>query len=104
MWSNVVSIGDATRDIVLAIAGLLVEKYTPGLVALALFVGLVVASLLYWRQVNKQIKTLKWLRSIINGHETPQSFTAAITDIDMAIKDKRNDKSYASVVAAWTEY
>ncbi|WP_373503536.1 hypothetical protein [Aestuariivirga sp.] len=104
MWSNFVSIGDATREFVLAIAGLLVEKYTPGLVALGLFVGLLVASLLYWRQVNRQIKTLKWLRRMINGHETPQSFTAAISDIDLAIKSKRNDKKYASVVAAWTEY
>jgi len=104
MWSGFVSIGNATRDFVLAIAGLLVEKYTPGLVALGLFLGLLAACLLYWSQVNKQIKTLKWLRSIINGHETPQSFTAAITDIDMAIKEKRNDKSYASAVAAWTEY
>ena len=49
MWSNVERIGDATREFVLKIAGLLVEKYTPGLVALALFLGLVVASLLYWR-------------------------------------------------------
>lgn len=104
MWSGFVSIGNATREFVLAIAGLLVEKYTPGLVALGLFLGLLAACFLYWSQVNKQIKTLKWLRSIINGHETPQSFTAAITDIDMAIKEKRNDKSYASVVAAWTEY
>ena len=104
MWSNLVSIGDATREFVLAIAGLLVEKYTPGLVALGLFVGLLVASLLYWRQVDRQIKTLKWLRRMINGHETPQSFTAAIFDIDLAIKSKRNDKKYASLVAAWTEY
>ncbi len=104
MLSNLISLGDATREFVLLVAGLLVEKYTPGLVALALFVGLVVASLLYWLQVNAQIKTLKWLRSIFNGHETPQSFTAAIADIDMAIKNKRKDKSCASVVAAWTEY
>jgi vacuolar-type H+-ATPase subunit E/Vma4 len=104
MWSNLVSIGNATREFILWVAGLLVEKYTPGLVALALFIGLVLAILLYWRQVNTQIKTLRWLRSIINGHETPNSFTAAIVDIDMAIKEKSKDKSYASVVAAWTEY
>lgn len=104
MWSNFISLGDATREIVLSLAGLLVEKYTPGLVVLGLFAGLLIASLLYWRQVYRQIQTLKWLRNIINGHETPQSFTAAITDIDMAIKDKRNSKGYSSVVAAWTEY
>lgn len=104
MWSNFISLGEATREFVLSVAGLLVEKYTPGLVALALFAGLLIASLLYWRQVNRQIRTLKWLRSIINGHETPQSFTAAISDIDMAIKEKRRERAYASVVAAWTEY
>jgi ABC-type transporter Mla subunit MlaD len=104
MWSNFISLGDATREFVLLVAGLLVEKYTPGLVALGLFAGLLLASLLYWRQVYRQIQTLKWLRNIINGHETPQSFTAAITDIDTAVKEKRKDKAYASVVAAWTEY
>jgi hypothetical protein len=104
MWSSLTTIGDRTREFVLWIAGLLVEEYTPGLVALALLVGLAVASLLYWRQVNQQIKTLRWLRGIINGYETPQSFTAAITDIDLAIKDQRKDKTYASVMAAWTEY
>lgn len=104
MWASFVSVGNATREFVLSIADLLVEKYTPGLVALCLFLGLMAASLLYWRQVNRQIKTLKWLRRIINGHETPQSFTLAISDIDFAIKEKRKDKPYSSVVAAWTEY
>jgi ABC-type transporter Mla subunit MlaD len=104
MWSNFISLGDATREFVLAIAGLLVEKYTPGLVALGLFLGLLAACLLYWRQVNRQIRTLKWLQGIINGHETPQSFTAAIADIDLAIKEKRKQIPYSSVVAAWTEY
>lgn len=104
MWSNFIGIGEATKEFVLSIAGLLVEEYTPGLVALGLFAGLMIASLLYWRQVSRQIKTLKWLRGIINGHETPQSFTAAIMDIDVAIKEKRRNKAYASVVAAWTEY
>ena len=104
MWSNFISLGDATREFVLFVAGLLVEKYTPGLVALGLFAGLLLASLLYWRQVYRQIQTLKWLRNIINGHETPQSFTAAITNIDTAVKEKRKDKAYASAVAAWTEY
>lgn len=104
MWSNFINIGDATREFVLSIADLLVEKYTPGLVALALFVGLIVASLLYLRQVNLQIKTLTWLRGIINGHETPQSFTDAVADIDSAIKKKGEDKDFASVAAAWTEY
>ena len=104
MWSNFISIGDATREFVLSLAGLLVEKYTPGLVALALFAALIIAIILYLRQVNRQIKRLRWLRGIINGHETPQSFTAAIADIDTTIKGKRKDKSYVSVVAAWTEY
>lgn len=104
MWLNLIGLGEGMRDIVLGIARLLVQEYTPGLVVAALLLGLAIASMLYWRQVNKQIQRLKWLRSIINGHETPQTFTAAITDIDMAIKDKRNDKSYVSVVAAWTEY
>ena len=104
MWSNFISLGDATREFVLWVAGLLVEKYTPGLVALGLFVGLVVAIGLYLWQVYRQVQKLKWLRNIINGHETPQSFTAAIADIDMAIKDKRNSKGYGSLVAAWTEY
>lgn len=104
MWSNFISLGDATREFVLTIAGLLVEKYTPGLVALCLFFGLLIASLLYLLQVNSQIKTLKWLRGIINGHATPQSFTAAIADIDLAVKTKRKVKAYSSAVAAWTEY
>jgi methyl-accepting chemotaxis protein len=104
MWSNFISLGDATREFVLSLAGLLVEKYTPGLVALGLFVGLVVAIALYFWQVYRQVQKLKWLRNIIKGHETPRSFTAAITEIDTAVKEKRKDKSYASVVAAWTEY
>ncbi|MCF8486128.1 MAG: hypothetical protein K9G71_13010 [Rhodobacteraceae bacterium] len=82
----------------------MVEKYTLGLVALALFLGLALPIALYLGQVYLQIQKLKWLRSIINGHETPQSFTAAITDIDVAIKDKRKEKTYAAVVAAWAEY
>jgi methyl-accepting chemotaxis protein len=104
MWSNFVSLGDATRDIILGMAGLLVQEYTPGLVAAVLLVALATSSLLYWWQVSRQTRTLKWLRSIINGHETPQSFTSAITDIDAAIKEKRKDKRYKTVVAAWTEY
>lgn len=104
MWSNFVSLGEWTRDIILGLAGLLVQEYTPGLVAAVLLVGLATTSLLYWWQVSRQTRTLKWLRSVIDGHETPQAFTAAITDIDAAIKDKRIDKRYKTVVAAWTEY
>lgn len=104
MWSNFVSIGDATRDFVLTIAGLLTKNYTPGLVALALVLGLMISIALYLRQVYQQIQRLKWLRGIIKSHDTPQTFTAAIVDIDMAVKEKRKDKSYASIVAAWTEY
>lgn len=104
MWSNFISLGDATRDFVLKVAALLVEKYTPGLVAFGLFVALMSAIVLYSWQVYRQVQKLKWLRNIINGHETPQSFTAAITEIDTAVKEKRGDKSYVSIVAAWSEY
>ncbi len=104
MWSSFTSIGNATREFILSIAGLLVEKYVPGLVALGLFLILIIACALYWRQVDRQIKTIKWLRNIISGFDTPQSFTAAVAEIDMSIKENRDEQYYGSLVAAWIEY
>lgn len=104
MWAEIIQLGDATRDFVLRVAGLLAKNYTPGLVALALVLGLMIAIVLYFWQVYQQIQRLKWLKGIIKGYETPQTFTAAIVDIDMAVKEKRKDKSYTAIVAAWTEY
>jgi ABC-type transporter Mla subunit MlaD len=104
MWSTFISIGNATREFVLRIAGLLIEKYTPGLVAAALFAGLLVCILAYWYQVSSKIKKLSWLRRLINGHETPQSFTTAINDIDLAVREKRKDRAFSSIVSAWMEY
>ncbi|MCC6863397.1 MAG: hypothetical protein IT544_01110 [Rhodobacteraceae bacterium] len=86
------------------IAGLLVEKYTPGLVVLVLVVGLVIASFSYIFKVRSQIKTLKWIFNIIKDYETPQSFTTNIAEIDMKIKEKKGDTVYDPIVAAWAKY
>lgn len=104
MWSSFMDIGNAVREVVLSLAGMLVQEYTPGLVAAGLVLGLVLAILFYIRRVFRQIETLKWLRGILNEHDTPQAFTAAIADIDLAIKEKRDEKAYKTIVAAWIEY
>lgn len=104
MWPLLKDIGNASTEFVISIAKLLVEKHTPGLVALGLFLALFVACCIYWFKVNRQIANLRWLLSIINGHETPQSFTAAVSDIDFSIREKSKLKSHSSLVAAWNEY
>lgn len=104
MWPLLKDIGNASTEFVISIAKLLVEKHTPGLVALGLFLALFAACCIYWFKVRRQVQNLRWLLGIINGHDTPQSFTAAVSDIDFSIREKSNLKSHATLVAAWNEY
>lgn len=104
MWSDFIILGDVTREFVLSIAALLVESYTPGLVAAALVLILVISTLLYARQVSRQVRTINWLLGVVKKYDTPQSFTAAIADIDQTILQKRKFRAYKSLVSAWAKY
>jgi ABC-type transporter Mla subunit MlaD len=99
-----IDIGVKTRDFVIWVANLLTQDYTPGLIA-ALLLVILLGSLIYcWLQFNKRLNALRWFSKIINDYDTPQSFTASITDVDQKILEKKDNKHFVSLVAAWREY
>lgn len=104
MWQLLERLGTGTRELILSGASSLIQDYVPGLVATLLLICLVLTWLAYWRQYNRQTKMLKWMQNILAAYDTPQAFTAAIPEIDHQINEKKDQKDYKTLIAAWKEY
>lgn len=104
MWQLAEQLGDGTRSVILGAAGWLTTEWVPGLVAMGLLLALTIAGFVYWMQVQRNLRAVRWLRSIIDGYDTPQAFTSAVTEIDQKIAARKGQRSYRNIVAAWREY
>ena len=104
MWQPLESLGTGTRELVLRTASYLIQDYVPGLIAALLLIFLLLSAFIYWQRVRRQSRTLNWLKKIVAGYDTPQAFTNAIPEIDLQIAEKRDQKDYKTIVAAWRKY
>ena len=104
MWQPLESLGTGTRELVLRTASYLIQDYVPGLIAALLLIFLLLSAFVYWQRVQRQSRTLNWLKKIVAGYDTPQAFTNAIPEIDLQIAEKRDQKDYKTIVAAWRKY
>jgi len=104
MWQFVESLGEGTRSIILDLAGSLTQDYVPGLVAATLILCFVLLASAFWIQVRRREKALKWFSSVVNSHDTPQAFTAAVVDINQKIDQKATNPTQQTLGDAWHEY
>lgn len=104
MWQFLEPLGDGTRSVILHLAGGLIQDYVPGLVAAALLLCLVSSAVAFGVQVYKREHALKWFSGIINSHDTPHSFTAAVADIDQKIDERAGNDAHQTLADAWHEY
>ncbi len=104
MWQQAEMLGSGTRDLILKAASYLIQDYVPGLIATLLLIFLLISSAGYWLRVRQQIRTLNWLQKIVAGYDTPQAFTNAVPEIDLQILEKKGQKEYRTLVAAWRKY
>jgi len=104
MWQLAEELGEGTRNIILGAAGWLTTEWVPGLVAMALLGTLALSCIVYFIQVQRNLQAVRWLRSIIDGYDTPQAFTSAVTDIDQKIAARKGQRAYNNIVDAWREY
>lgn len=104
MLQLIQSLGDNTRDLILAAAGLLTEDYVPGIVAAFLLLCLLVLIAALAIKVQSRLKALRWFSNIINSHRTPHSFTSAVVDINQKIDNKNSNGAYQTLADAWHEY
>jgi len=104
MWQFLESMGEGTRIIILGLAGSLTQNYVPGLVAAALLLCFLVLATVFWIQVKRRERALKWFGSVVNNYETPHAFTAAVVDIDQKIDKKATNPTLQTLADAWSEY
>ena len=97
-------LGRGVVHVVLFVAGLVKSEASPGLVALALVVALVVLASIFSIKGARKIKAVKWILKEIRQNSKGQKFGSDITEITRAIRDSANDEPKKHLESAWLNY
>lgn len=100
----IVDVGRHVVAQILDIAALLKQAESPGLVAIALLLGLIVAVFHLMWIARKRRGALQWLKDIINQTANEQEFSERFAELNQVVEAGRQPGHRTNVAVAWDEY
>jgi ABC-type transporter Mla subunit MlaD len=97
-------IGQSMSELIFWSASFLTRPEAPGLVSIALLVGLLVATILLLASARQKLSTLLWIEGLVKESKAEEDFTAQAPRIDSEVSARRPQTRYAHIAAAWAEF
>ena len=97
-------LGRGVVHVVLFVAGLVKSEASPGLVALALVIALVILAFVFSIKGARKIRAIKWVLKEIRQNSKGEKFGSDITEITRAIHASANDDPKKHLESAWVNY
>lgn len=97
-------IGIPVKNFVLGLASLLKDPAAPGVVTLALVIGLAVVIVVYFRRTRSRLNAILWLRQLIAKTPEGDGFAEGITRLDHTIEREAEGEDREQIATAWREY
>ena len=101
---NLTLIGIVAKDLVLKLAGVLVDESSPGFVVVGLVFLLVVTAIWMGISARREVDCIRWLRSKIGAVKDPKDFPSKVGAIDNEVIGVENRKGFLNIAHAWKEY
>lgn len=96
--------GTAMSHFIFWVSSFLTKEKAPGLVAIGILIGLVVACALVWVSAQRKLTALKWFEKLVQDTTDEADFASKVNQITQQTKKFRTRKGYAHITAAWDEF
>ena len=96
--------GTSVSRFIFWISSFLTEDQAPGLVSIAIVLGLLIAVVMVVLSANRKINALSWLEGQVRKAKNEEEFAAQVNAISREVRKLSGRKGYGSVAAGWNEF